>query len=271
MELHRLLRENEEAADGTFLLAGTSDTPRLLWTLHFPSITSPQTPAVDSTLTDPPLPHPPLSVTTNPTFLSSLRLRSDLFSVSTPLNIDRLRTFLLPHPNQPLIESIPIGLVEGFWPGHFSAISRLANPPSHSSDEDLDFLRESAQDDREKGYLSAPFDKLLPGMHISPSFVVRPGRTRPRQVCDQSISGINEGVPDHWAKTTYDTIAELASLMQFRCRRGEDSHFHTLWKSDVSGGFRNIPVSPFWQLKQIHKIRFRNGLRSWSTSYFVDQ
>jgi hypothetical protein len=206
--------------------------------------------------------------------LASLASRPDLFRVSTPLHISRLATFLAPHPNRPLVDSVLLGLREGFWPGHdgdFDAISHLAVPDVKLDEEDLLFLADSALKDFEKGYLSKPFDKLLPGMHISPSFVVRPERNRPRQVCDQTASGLNDGISRAQAKTRYDTLAELGTLMRFQRRRGEDTKFHMLWRSDVAGGFRNLAPHIFWQLKQIHHIRHLDKQGRPYYVFYVDQ
>jgi len=267
-------RDPEEKLDGAYRLAGTGPTPRLLRTLSYPIVTTPRTPAIDSTLTNPPLLRPPLSALQNPVLLATLTSRPDLFRVSTPLHISHLATFLEPHPNRPLVESVLLGLREGFWPGHdgnFDSIAHLADPPTRLEENDLVFLADSALKDFEKGYLSPAFDTLLPGMHISPSFVVRPEHSRARQVCDQTISGLNDGISRAQARTQYDALAELGALMRYRRRRGEDKHFHMLWKSDVAGGFRNLPVHPLWQLKQIHRIRLLDSKKRSTVVYFVDQ
>lgn len=36
--------------------------------------------------------------------------------MKTPFNVDKLEAMLHNHPNQPLVESVLIGLQEGFWP-----------------------------------------------------------------------------------------------------------------------------------------------------------
>ncbi|KAL8276638.1 hypothetical protein RQP46_010987 [Phenoliferia psychrophenolica] len=274
---HSFLQGNEASLPDDYRLAGTSTIPRLRRTLHFPSTTIPATPATTATLTAPPLPRPPLSVTSNAKLLAALAARPDLFAVSTPLHIPQLRLLLKPHPNRPLIDSVLLGLEEGFWPGHdgsFKETSHLSGPALRQSDEDLDFLADYAQSDFEKGYLSKPFDQLEPGMHLSPSFVVRPDLGRPRGVCDQSSSGLNDGVTREVAKVRYDTSTELAALARYRKRRGDLDRPQITpvwWRSDVSGGFRNLPVSVFWQIKQIHRIRLRLRNDRYEWVYFVDQ
>ena len=171
-----------------------------------------------------------------------------------------------------------VGLTEGFRPGHhgdFSAISHLSGPALRLEDVDVDFLADYAAADFEKGFLSPSFDKLLPGMHISPSYVVTPENQRKRGICDQSASGLNDGISREISRIRYDAQAELGALARWRKRRGDLDRplaDPVWWKSDVSGGFRNIPVHPRWQLKQVHRIRLRATARSKARwVYFVDQ
>ncbi|KIK62341.1 hypothetical protein GYMLUDRAFT_143558, partial [Collybiopsis luxurians FD-317 M1] len=39
-----------------------------------------------------------------------------LFQVSTPININRLHSFLDEHPNPAFVDSVITALKEGFWP-----------------------------------------------------------------------------------------------------------------------------------------------------------
>ena len=155
------------------LLSGISSIPSLRRSINYPFNSVPTTPAVDSTLTQLPFSCPPSHVINNPTFLSTLRSRPDLFAVSTPINIPNLRKWLEPHPNRLLVESVLVGLEEGFWPGHDGYFEKYDSKPlpKHSPEDDA-FLVESAQKDFERGWMSSTFDSLLPGMLISPSHVI---------------------------------------------------------------------------------------------------
>jgi hypothetical protein len=65
-----------------------------------------------------PLPCPPQSEFENVEVLSTIAKYSQLFKVSTPINIDRFETILThaQHPNLPFVCSVCQGLCEGFWP-----------------------------------------------------------------------------------------------------------------------------------------------------------
>lgn len=252
-------------------LAGLGPAPRLLRGLHYPSSFTPSTPAVSSTLSAPPFLGVPESARLDPLANATLASHSHLFAISSPFHLDKLASFLLAHPNRPLVASLLLGLTEGFWPGHSGNFSALVDRQPHHSDEDHEFLAQTAHEEMEKGWLSEPFSALAEGMGPpQPTFVVRaPGR-KARQVVDQSSSGLNDGIDSSLTKTTYDTIRELGAVIRFRKLRGEDVEHHTLFKSDVQGAFRNLPVSVYWQLKQIHRIRItERGRHRWI--FYVDR
>ncbi|KAK4703050.1 hypothetical protein P7C70_g3170, partial [Phenoliferia sp. Uapishka_3] len=267
---------SEDHPSDCFPLAGTSSIPRLRRNLHFPVTTKPSSPSVDATLTDRPLPSVPSRVVNDPNINATLRARPDLFNVSSPIDIPRFKNLLATHPNRPLVDSVLHGLEFGFWPGHdgvFSKISHLSGPALRLNDKTLDFLAEHSNEDFEKGYLSESFDKLLPGMHVSPDYATDPINQRPRPINDLTASGLNDGVSKAMAKVRYDAQAELGAIARYRFRKGDladplaDPVF---WKSDVSGGFRNLPVSPYWQVKQVHRVRIRSG-KKFVWVYRVDQ
>ncbi|GAA6044790.1 hypothetical protein JCM8097_006449 [Rhodosporidiobolus ruineniae] len=197
-----------------------------------------------------------------------------LFSVSSPFRLGPLRELLKSHPNRPLVDSILHGFEYGFWPGHsgdFSAASQPV-PPPELADEDHDFIADRLDKDFEKGYLSEPFDRLYPGMVISPGFVVRLENRKPRGVVNQTASGLNAGISREDARVVYDTIAELARLIRYRHQRGELEDDSLLFKSDVEGAFRNVPMHRHWQIKQVHRARVWDPRRRrFAFRYYVDQ
>ncbi|GAA5948589.1 hypothetical protein JCM21900_005183 [Sporobolomyces salmonicolor] len=264
-------RLGNEVVDEEHRLRGTSGVPRLRRALNFPRGPSfPTTPAVSSTLSQVPLSGPPQVVLDDPVLNAVLSSRPDLFRVSTPFNIPRLATLLSSHPNRPLVESVLAGLRFGFWPGHHGLFDHSFDPSMlpRLSDEDADFLADLTLKDYEHGRTSAFFDDLLPGMLVSPEHAVRIAGRKPRQICDQSASCLNDGVPRDLARTTYDTLRELGVVIRYRCRKGDPPGVGI--KSDVSQAFRNLPVSPYWQIKQVHRVRLvdRQGRRR--TTYCVD-
>ncbi|ORY58365.1 hypothetical protein BCR35DRAFT_259567, partial [Leucosporidium creatinivorum] len=157
---------------------------------------------------------PPASVLNDPVLVSSLASHPHLFDVSSPFHLDKLRVFLRVHPNRPLVDSILNGLTEGFWPGHDGDFSATRERTPHHSDEYYTFLATTTFAEFEKGWLSEPFDSLLPGMHAPPTFVVRlPGR-KPRQVVDQSSSGLNNGIDSSLTSVVYDTARDLGAVLR---------------------------------------------------------
>lgn len=269
--VEELLVEVEGNEDPSYNLSGIGSSTRLRRNLHFPFNAYPYSLAIDSTLIVPPFRRPPSHVTQDPASFLTISTHPHLFEVSSPLNVDEVEKFLSIHPNRPLVDSVILGLREGFWPSHDGDFSKLKdNCQGSQSDEDLEFISEEKVEDWELGRLSDPFPTLLPGMHISPTFVVRSSVRKSRTVNDQSISGLNDGIKSSDAKTIYDMIPQLGGLLRYYRHLHLDSDYHFLWKSDVSGAFRNIPVCPEWMIKQVHRVRRRIGGRLvWS--YYVDQ
>ncbi|GAA5820945.1 hypothetical protein JCM11491_006869, partial [Sporobolomyces phaffii] len=275
--LLRLEESSVDNPDSAKLLSGVTSIPSLRRSINFPSSSVPVSRAIDSTLTQAPFSRPPRHVVEDPVILSSLRARPDLFSVSTPIRVNVLREWLKDHPNRPLVDSVLVGLTDGFWPGHTGNFSDhpSGNLPKHSPEDDA-FLLESARKDYASGYMSDTFKERLPGMLISPSHVVRSETRKTRQVCDQTLNGLNDGIDPSIAGTKYDTLQHLGLLMRDLRRRGLDvdnsgAIIGTLWKSDVSEAFRQLPVSKFWQLKQAHILRVPSAGGKHDTVYMIDQ
>ncbi|GAA5904690.1 hypothetical protein JCM5296_003627 [Sporobolomyces johnsonii] len=273
----RVLGPSSSEGAAPSLLPGLSSFPRLRRALHFPSISSPSSPAIDSTLSAPPLPSVPLHHLSDPLVAGTIERAPHLFGISTPFRIRPLRALLAPHPNRPLIASILHGLEHGFWPsfeGSTSDLNALSPglPPTNLTDNDHEFITRQLEKDFEKGFLSEPFDTLLPGMVVSPMFVVRLAGRKPCAVVDQTASGLNDGISREAGRVTYDTIAELARLLRYRRRRGEDSASPIVWKSDVSGAFRTIAVAVQWQVRQVPRSRIWDAReKKHKIIYYVDQ
>lgn len=273
--LARRLGPSEQGGSPDEFLPGLDSTPRIRRTLFHHASSPPTSPAIDSTLTAPPLLPTPQWALDDPISAGTLRSHPHLFSVDTPLHIGRLRALLVDHPNRPLIDSVLAGLENGFWPGYVGDADSLNSlspgpPPPELEIDDWTFIASTLEKDFELGFLSEPFSTLLPGMVVSPSFVVRIDGRKPRNVVDQTASGLNDGVPKEAAKVHYDTIAELGRLLRFGNSRGTLNG--VVWKSDVSKAFRSLPVAKEWQLRQVHRSRVvdaRTGRRR--EIFYVDQ
>ena len=62
------------------------------------------------------LPAPPASEFDNLEALETIHNHPDLFSITTPINVNCFQSLLSSHSNQPFVESVCRGLHEGFWP-----------------------------------------------------------------------------------------------------------------------------------------------------------
>jgi hypothetical protein len=63
-----------------------------------------------------PLPSPPPSEFNNVEALDTIQTHSHLFAITTPINVDVFKSLLSSHPNQPFVQSVCLGLRQGFWP-----------------------------------------------------------------------------------------------------------------------------------------------------------
>lgn len=150
------------------------------------------------TETAPPLPSPPQHLLNDPIIQASLLGAKHQIKVETPFNVDRLEAMLFDHPNQPFVKSVMTGLREGFWPlddGDWS-LEVEDQPPKNfiSEDDDLEALRTYRDKEVLAGRWSGPLPTLLPGMKVSPMFVVWQ-KEKARVITDHSSSGLNDGIP----------------------------------------------------------------------------
>ncbi|EEB98841.1 hypothetical protein MPER_01586, partial [Moniliophthora perniciosa FA553] len=165
-----------------------------------------------------PLPSPPDHLLNDPILRDSIQRCKDFIKVETPFNIDRLANFLFDHPNQPLVQSVLRGLREGFWPLDESDWN--LNPADvvdnyTSIPDDLDAIRAYSKKEIANGHWSTPIPTLLPGMVVSPMFVVWQGDPlKPRVVTDHTGSGLNSGIPREAAKVKYDDLRAYGNSMR---------------------------------------------------------
>ena len=64
-------------------------------------------------LAEPP-PSSPVSKFDNVKALDTIHSHPDLFTITTPINVDHFESLLSSHPNQPFVQSVCRGLREGF-------------------------------------------------------------------------------------------------------------------------------------------------------------
>ena len=207
-----------------------------------------------------PLPRPPSSEFLNPFAIQTIANNPDLFQVHTPIKVDVFESLLKNHPNPLFVKSVCDGLREGFWP--WADTSKKDYPVTHdesrpmpSNEEHAAFIRAQCRKEREKGYYSRSFGTdLLPGMYSMPIHAVpKPNSSDLRLITDHSAGAYSlNSMIDHTQVTGFplDNMRHLGEML-FDVRRSLGNIQLTLWKSDIADAYRNLPIHPLWQIKQI--------------------
>ncbi|KAJ8582038.1 DNA/RNA polymerase [Rhizopogon salebrosus TDB-379] len=207
-----------------------------------------------------PMPRPPNHEFLNHEAIKTIQSHSSLFKVSTPIKVDVFESLLSDHPNPAFVRSVCTGLREGFWPfadthvGEWPLVyDNSFRPPKNLAESS--FLQSQIDKEVEVGRYSRPFGPdLLPGMYSMPIHAVpKPGTDKHRLVTDHSSGKytLNAMIPhEDIAGVTLDNVHDLANgLRVFRCLRPYAQLL--LWKADVLEAYRQMPMHPLWQVKQI--------------------
>lgn len=109
-----------------------------------------------------PMPHPPLEEFHNLDVSVTIANNLDLFKIISPINVNHFQSLLVNHPNQPFIESICIGLREGFWPFAHTHPGKWPSTWDNSfqvltSEDKLSFVQEQVFKEVQKGQISCDF------------------------------------------------------------------------------------------------------------------
>ena len=210
-----------------------------------------------------PLPGVPDDELKNDIVAKTISDNEHLFSIVTPVNIDRLAALLVNHPNPPFVASVLRGLREGFWPWADTQhetypVTKDYYKPREYEDHIKHFLREQRDEEIRLHRFSESFGpNLLPGMYAMPIHVI----PKPCTVNFRLITNLSVGVfaPNTMIEKSdvsnlpLDTISDLgAALITFRRIHGNIPL--VMWKSDVSQAYRRMPMHKHWQMKQIHTI-----------------
>ena len=119
------------------------------------------------------------------------------------INIEKFKELLFDHPNQPFVQSVIIGLTEGFWPW---AEKQEGYPVTHcepqhlpKGDEQRHFLISQRDKEIAAGRFSELFGDLLPGMNVVPAHTVPKPVNKLRLVVDHSAGAyaINTMIDRH--------------------------------------------------------------------------
>ena len=223
----------------------------------------PRTLSALATETAAPLPSPPKNELRNRVARRTIAKNPDLFRIITPINVDRFEKLLKKHPNKPFVASVCRGLRNGFWPYADTTDPNLPTTLDNSrqpilSKDKAEFIRRQRNEEIKLGRWSKSFGtKLLPGMYSSPIRAVpkrNPGTFR--MIVDQSrgVHSLNSMIPRSQVKVKLDDIHDLGTaLIAVRKKHGAKRKL-TMFKSDVKGAYRLMPMHPLWQIRQVATV-----------------
>ena len=214
-----------------------------------------------------PLPSVPVTEFSNRLACKTIESHKDLFIVDTPINVDHFENLLIRHPNPPFVKSILRGLREGFWPWADTRIGEYPDTLDESlgdprDQRELDFICAQRDKEIEMGRFSPSFGyKLLPGMYCMPIHAVpKPHSTDFRLVTNHSAGeySLNSMIKrEDICGYPLDNMTHLGEML-LRKRKEFPNEELLLFKSDISDAYRNLPMHPLWQIKQINKIQGQN-------------
>ncbi|KAJ7149654.1 hypothetical protein C8R46DRAFT_1044062 [Mycena filopes] len=218
-------------------------------------------PTALATEIDPPLPDVPAEAFDNRELVHTVVHNPHLFKTSTPIRVARLEKLLETHPNRPLVTSFCKGLKNGFWPWARPVESHpvtLDGSMSVRSVDEQAFLEQTRDEEIAAGRFSEGFPELLPGMHAAPIHgVPKPHSEKLRLVTNFSAGEFSRNSIISRADTNqthYDGIRELTDhLRALRREHGPDVEL-TVFKSDVKGAFKVLPMNVMWQPWQVYRI-----------------
>ena len=235
-------------------------SPTLVWRKS----DSPKVVSAYSTLAAPPLPSPPKNELQNRVARRTIAKNPDLFEITTPIKVDALEKHLKDHPNQPFVKSVVRAFKNGFWP--WADTSDPSLPTTYDGSRQRQritdkakakFIQQQRNEEVELGRWSKPFgQKLLPGMYASPIGAVpksTPGKFR--LIIDQSCGphALNSTIQKSQVKVKLDGVHELGTAL-LSVRKDHPDRKLTLFKSDVKSAYRQLPMHPLWQIKQVVSI-----------------
>ncbi|KZT09032.1 uncharacterized protein LAESUDRAFT_622439, partial [Laetiporus sulphureus 93-53] len=163
-----------------------------------------------------PLPDLPAHLLADSAIQMALKVCENHIQVDTPFNVDKLENMLFDHPNQPFVRSVIHGLHHGFWPpdnGEWEMeLEEVIN--NHPADSpDIDAIWAFHDKEISAGQWSLKLPNLLPGMKISPMFIVW-WDEKPHIITNHSAPGLNDSILDAEAKVHYDNMRDFRQEMR---------------------------------------------------------
>ena len=199
--------------------------------------------------------------------MTTIHQNPHLFRIVTPIKVNQLESLLTSHPNQPFVSSVCVLFREGFWPWvHTQKESYPVTwdfsdrPPK--TEREADFLRGQRDAEIAAGRYSEGFgSQLLPGMYSTPVHAVpKPRSEKLRLVNDHSAGpySLNSMIlREDVMGAQMDTVSNLVGAL-LRYRRTHPDTSLVMFKSDVAAAYRQLPLHPLWQIKQVVTI---DGIR----------
>ncbi len=214
-----------------------------------------------------PMPRVPRATLADPIVNATLQTRPDLFDIVTPIHVPRLAHLLTHHPNRPFVDSVLDGLSNGFWsfadarPEDYPDTWDEVRPPVHDA-QAIAFLRQQRDDElAQRRYSPAFGPDLLPGMYAMPVHVIpKPHSDKFRLINNLSAGPFSPNSmvrPESVKGAVLDGIPSFAAALRCFRRQHPDVEL-VIWKSDVSQAYRRMPMSKYWQIRQIVTI---DGMR----------
>jgi hypothetical protein len=210
------------------------------------------------------LPSVPLSEFTNHPAIQTIDQHPELFVIDTPIQVDNLEKLLVRHPNPAFVQSVINGFRAGFWPWADTRVGEYPYEVDESFGDPKDqrefkFICEQRDKEISAGRFSESFGKdLLPGMYSMPIHAVpKPHSTDLRLVTNHSAGdfSLNSMIRrDDIAGFPLDNMTHLGEML-LRKKADYPNEELTLFKSDISDAYRNLPMHPLWQIKQINTIQ----------------
>ena len=185
-------------------------------------------------------------------------------SVSSPINIEVLKSELVNHPDKEFVHYLLHGIQFGFDTG-------IKDPPTHtyecknllSARTQPDYVTHAIQEEVENGYMLGPFDKL-PFSHyrVSPIGVAQHKYSSKRRLTldlssphdNPEVSSINQHIDKSDWSLKYVRVDDAIEIIKTlgKCTQ--------LIKVDVKNAFRNLPISP---------SQWRFHCVKWFDAYYV--
>src|ERR1700735_5209137 len=135
--------------------------PKFTQNLICNTTSSPISPAAQYSLFADPLPRPPQSELNNIPANKTISDNPHLFPIICNININKLSELLEDHPNQPFVQSVIVGLQEGFWPwaepqdGYPTTHNEPQHPPRN--DQEREFMLSQREKEINAKHFSKPF------------------------------------------------------------------------------------------------------------------